>query len=158
MGQEGIRLMAESAERHSPERFCDDPFLCSRNPHGDLRSVPHGGPGETLLKEPWAIGLAEMMNFPGVIFRDPEVLKKIESAKGKRIDGHAPFLSGKGLNAYLSAGIRSDHECTTPEEAKEKLNSGMWVMIREGTTARNLKDLLPLVTPKEFQALLLRDG
>jgi adenine deaminase len=101
-----------------------------------------------LLKEPWAIGLAEMMNFPGVIFRDPEVLKKIESAKGKRIDGHAPFLSGKGLNAYLSAGIRSDHECTTPAEAMEKLSGGMWVMVREGTTARNLKDLLPLVTEK----------
>ena len=101
-----------------------------------------------LLKEPWAIGLAEMMNFPGVIYRDPEVLKKIEMAKGKRIDGHAPMLSGKGLYAYLSAGIRSDHECTTLKEAKEKLKNGMWIMIREATTARNLKDLLPLVTPK----------
>jgi adenine deaminase len=101
-----------------------------------------------LLKEPWAIGLAEMMNFPGVIFRDPEVLKKIEMAKGKRIDGHAPSLSEKGLYAYLSAGIRSDHECTTLKEAKEKMKNGMWIMIREGTTARNLKDLLPLITSK----------
>ena len=101
-----------------------------------------------LFKEPWAIGLAEMMNFPGVIFSDPEVLKKIEMAKGKRIDGHAPMLSGKGLYAYLTAGIRSDHECTTPKEAKEKLKNGMWIMIREGTTARNLRSLLPLVHPK----------
>jgi adenine deaminase len=101
-----------------------------------------------LLKEPWAIGLAEMMNFPGVIFRDIEVLRKIEMAKGRRIDGHAPSLSGKGLYAYLTAGIRSDHECTTPKEAKEKLKNGMWIMVREGSTARNLKDLLPLVTPK----------
>ncbi len=101
-----------------------------------------------LLKESWAIGLAEMMNFPGVIFRNPEVLKKIETAKGKRIDGHAPMLSGKGLYAYLTAGIRSDHECTTPKEAMEKLKNGMRIMIREGTTARNLRSLIPLVDPK----------
>jgi adenine deaminase len=88
------------------------------------------------------------MNFPGVIFRDPEVLKKIEMAKGKRMDGHAPMLSGKGLYAYLTAGIRSDHECTTLKEAKEKLKNGMWIMIREGTTAKNLRDLIPLINPK----------
>jgi adenine deaminase len=109
---------------------------------------------KSLLKEPRVIGLAEMMNFPGVIYRDPEVLKKIERAKGKRIDGHAPLLSGKALNAYLSAGIRSDHECTTLKEAKEKLANGMWIMIREGSTARNLKDLLPLVTAKNSRHLL----
>jgi adenine deaminase len=75
-------------------------------------------------------------------------------AKGKRIDGHAPSLSGKGLSAYLTAGIRSDHECTTLKEAKEKLKNGMWIMIREGTTARNLKDLLPLVAPKNSRRFL----
>jgi adenine deaminase len=95
-----------------------------------------------------------MMNFPGVIFRDPEVLKKIEMARGKRVDGHAPMLSEKGLYAYLTAGIRSDHECTTPKEAKEKLKNGMRIMIREGTTARNLKDLIPLVTPKNSRRFL----
>jgi adenine deaminase len=100
------------------------------------------------------IGLAEMMNFPGVIFGDPEVLKKIEMAKGKRIDGHAPMLSGKGLYAYLTAGIRSDHECTTPKEAKEKLKNGMWIMIREGTTTRNLRELIPLVTSKNSRRFL----
>ena len=89
-----------------------------------------------------------MMNFPGVIDGNPEVLKKIEMTGGKRVDGHAPQLSGKGLYAYLTAGIRSDHECTNPGEAKEKLKNGMWIMVREGSTARNLKDLLPLVTPK----------
>jgi adenine deaminase len=108
-----------------------------------------------LFREPWAIGLAEMMNFPGVIFRNPEVLKKIEIAEGRRIDGHAPMLSGKGLYAYLSAGIHSDHECTTPKEAKEKLKNGMWVMIREGTTARNLRSLIPLVHPKNSRRFLL---
>jgi adenine deaminase len=105
------------------------------------------------FKEPWAIGLAEMMNFPGVIFRDPEVLKKIEIAKRRPIDGHAPMLSGKGLYAYLTAGIRSDHECTTLKEATEKLKNGMWIQMREGTTARNLKDLLPLVTEKNSRRI-----
>ncbi len=103
---------------------------------------------KSLFKEPWSIGLAEMMNFPGVIYRNPEVLNKIEMAKGKRIDGHAPSLSGKGLFAYLTAGIRSDHECTTAKEAKEKMKNGMWIMVREGSTARNLRDLLPLVHAK----------
>jgi adenine deaminase len=108
-----------------------------------------------LLREPWALGLAEMMNFPGVIHGDPEVLKKIEAAEGKRIDGHAPFLSGKALSAYVAAGIRSDHEATTLKEAKEKLNRGMWIMAREGTTARNLKDLIHLVTPENSRRFLL---
>jgi adenine deaminase len=75
-------------------------------------------------------------------------------ARGKRIDGHAPMLSGKGLYAYLTAGIRSDHECTTLKEAKEKLKNGMWVMIREGTTARNLRSLIPLVQPKNSRRFL----
>ena len=74
--------------------------------------------------------------------------------EGRRIDGHAPFLSGKDLNAYLVAGIRSDHETTTQKEAKEKLKNGMWIMAREGTTARNLKDLLPLVTPENSRRFL----
>jgi len=93
------------------------------------------------------IALAEMMNFPGVIYRDNEVLRKIESIKKQRkpVDGHAPCLTGRDLYAYISAGIFSDHECTTEKEAKEKLNAGMHIMIREGTGAKNLKDLLPII-------------
>jgi len=92
------------------------------------------------------IGLGEMMNFPGVISGDEEVLKKISASKGKVIDGHAPGLGGKELNAYLSAGILSDHESTTMEEGKEKLRRGMYLMIREGSSEKNLDALLPLVT------------
>ncbi len=92
------------------------------------------------------IGLAEMMNYPGVLFRVPEVLEKLRSAGQRPIDGHAPGLSGLDLNAYVAAGVRSDHECTELEEAREKLRRGMHILIREGTTARNLHDLLPLVT------------
>jgi adenine deaminase len=101
----------------------------------------------TLLDHPRVLGLAEMMNFPGVLFRVPEVLEKIGMAAQRPVDGHAPGLSGKDLNAYVAAGVRSDHECTTLDEAREKLRLGMHIFIREGTTARNLRDLLPLVTP-----------
>jgi len=100
-----------------------------------------------LMKEKWVKGLGEMMNFPGVIHADPEVLKKIEMAHGKRVDGHAPGLSGKELTAYIAAGIASDHECTRREEAEEKLALGMYIMIREGSTAKNLEELIPIVTP-----------
>ncbi|MCK4256280.1 adenine deaminase, partial [candidate division WOR-3 bacterium] len=100
----------------------------------------------TFFGQRWVLGLGEMMNFPGVINMNNEVLDKIKVADGKLIDGHAPGLSGKDLVAYIAAGIRSDHECTTVDEAREKLRLGMVVMIREGTAAKNLKDLLPLVT------------
>jgi adenine deaminase len=89
-----------------------------------------------------------MMNYHGVLFRDPHVLAKLKVAEGKRIDGHAPGLSGRDLAAYVAAGVGSDHECTTVSEALEKLRLGMHIMIREGTAARNLRELLPLVTSK----------
>ena len=148
MGLKGIRFMAESARGIPLNVFIMAPSCVPATPMETSGAVLRATDIKSLLKEPGIIGLAEMMNFPGVIYRDPEVLKKIDHAKGKRVDGHAPLLSGKGLYAYLTAGIRSDHECTTLKEAKEKMDNGMWIMIREGTTARNLKDLLPLVTPK----------
>jgi adenine deaminase len=101
-----------------------------------------------LREEPNAIGVAEMMDFPGVVAGTPDVVAKIQAAfaaKGGHIDGHAPGLSGHDLNAYLAAGVRSDHECTTYQEALEKRRLGMWIMIREGSAARNLEALLPLV-------------
>jgi adenine deaminase len=154
LGQEGIRFMAESAKGIPLNVFVMIPSCVPASPMETSGATLKAADLNPLLREPWAIGLAEMMNFPGVIFRDPEVLKKIEMAKGKRIDGHAPSLTGKGLYAYLSAGIQSDHECTTLKEAEEKLKNGMWIMIREGTTAKNLKELLPLVTPKNSRRFL----
>jgi adenine deaminase len=154
LGQEGIRFMAESARGIPLNVFIMIPSCVPATHMETSGATLKAADIKPLLKEPWALGLAEMMNFPGVIYRDREVLRKIEMARGKRIDGHAPSLSGKGLYAYLSAGIRSDHECTTLKEAKEKMKNGMWIMIREGTTARNLKDLLPLVTPKTARRFL----
>ncbi len=100
-----------------------------------------------LLHDDRVLGIAEMMNYPGVLFRDPAVMEKIVVAGNRPIDGHAPLLSGRDLNAYVVAGIGSDHECTRVDEAREKLGLGMRILIREGTTARDLEPLLPLVTP-----------
>ena len=97
------------------------------------------------------IGLGEMMNFPGVVRGNEEVLQKISIAQGRVIDGHAPGLVGKELNAYLSAGILSDHESTTLEEGGEKLRRGMYLMIREGSSEKNLDALLPLVSDTTYK-------
>jgi adenine deaminase len=100
---------------------------------------------ESLLRRHRTIGVAEMMNFPGVIAGQQSELDKLGTRLTDHVDGHAPGVRGPSLNAYLAAGIRSDHESTTYEEALEKRRLGMWVMLREATGARNLKDLLPLV-------------
>ena len=101
---------------------------------------------KTLLAYPNVIGLGEVMNFPGVVSGDREVLNKIIASKNRVIDGHAPGLGGKELNAYMAAGILSDHESTALEEGREKLQRGMYLMIREGSSEKNLDALLPLVT------------
>lgn len=124
---------------------------------------------ETILSWEDTLGLGEVMNFPGVLAADDGVLAKIARATGRVIDGHAPGLRGKELNAYLSAGIRSDHESTALDEAREKLSKGMYLMIREGSSEKNLETLLPLVTDRTYNrclfvvddrscADLLRDG
>ena len=97
---------------------------------------------EAILRHPRALGVAEMMNFPGVIAGDGDVLSRIVA---DHVDGHAPGVTGDALNAYIAAGVRSDHEATTFAEALEKRQRGMWVLIREASNAHNLRDLLPLV-------------
>ena len=100
-----------------------------------------------LIDKPWVLGIAEMMNFPGVLNLDKNVMAKLELAKqrDKRIDGHAPYLSNKDLCAYIASGVKSDHECTNPQEAIEKLRLGMYIMIREGTAAKDLEALIPVL-------------
>jgi len=103
---------------------------------------------ESLLRRHRTIGIAEMMNFPGVIAGDESEVAKLTTGLTDHVDGHAPGVRGPALNAYIAAGIRSDHEATTPDEALEKRRLGMWVMMREASIARNLRDLLPVV--KQF--------
>ncbi len=102
----------------------------------------------------WVIGLGEMMNFPGVLNRDESVLDKLRAFSDRRIDGHAPGLRGRDLEAYVAAGVGSDHECTEIEEAREKIRVGMYVMVREASNARNLKALLPLINPRNSRRFL----
>ncbi len=102
-------------------------------------------------------GLAEMMNYPGVVFRDDSVMDKILVTKkhNKLIDGHAPLLSDQKLNAYITSGIYSEHECTSLEEAMSKLSRGQWIMVREGTASKNLKELLPLFEAPFYNRCML---
>jgi adenine deaminase len=99
-----------------------------------------------LLREKWVLGLGEVMNYPGVLREDEGLLDKISMTENKRIDGHAPGLTGKDLNAYVAAGVHSDHESTSIDEVLEKLRLGMYIMIREGSVTKNLRDLLPAIT------------
>ena len=99
-----------------------------------------------VMGHPSNIGLAEFMNYPGVIFRDPDCMDKLRLFEGGHIDGHCPQLGGKDLNAYVAAGIRTEHEATTADEAREKLQKGMRVLIREGSVSKDLDALQPLLT------------
>ncbi|MCB1396163.1 MAG: adenine deaminase [Rhodobacter sp.] len=100
-----------------------------------------------LADHPRVIGLAEFMNYPGVIFRDPGCMAKLKAFEGRHIDGHSPLLSGRDLNAYISAGIRTEHESTSAPEAIEKLQKGMRVLIREGSVSKDLEALAEVLTP-----------
>ena len=154
LGIEGIRYMLDSSEGLPLTVFVMAPS-CVPATHLETSGAELlWNDLAPLLKHPRVLGLAEIMNFPGVIYSVPEVLDKIRAFAGHPLDGHAPGLSGQDLQAYVAAGITSDHECTTLEEAREKLRLGMYVMIREGTTARNLKELLPVATPENARRCL----
>lgn len=109
----------------------------------------------SLLADGTVHGLAEVMNFPGTVHGDAGVLAKLALFSGRPQDGHAPALTGKALNAYVAAGIGSEHECTSVEEAAEKLARGLYILIREATNAHNLHALLPLVTPENSRRICL---
>lgn len=101
-----------------------------------------------LMHHPRVIGLAEFMNYPGVIHRDPDCMAKLQAFQGRHIDGHAPLLSGHDLNAYIAAGIMTEHEATSAPEALEKLRKGMRILVREGSVSKDLHALSPLMTER----------
>jgi adenine deaminase len=147
LGKEGVRAMLESAAAGPLDVFVMAPSCVPATAMETSGAELSADDIASFYGHPSVLGLAEMMNFPGVLFKDPVVLEKIRGAKNGRVDGHAPGLTGTDLSAYIAAGIRSDHECTTPDEAREKIRKGMCVFIREGTAAKNLEALLPLVGP-----------
>ena len=145
LGLDGIRYMLQSSEGLPLRVFLMFPSCVPATPFETSGAELTHEDMKVLKDNPRILGLAEVMNFPGVFLGDPEVLAKINEFRGRVIDGHAPGLSGKELCAYVAAGIGSDHECTAVEEAREKLRMGMHIMIREGSAAKNLDALFPLV-------------
>ena len=150
-GAEGIKFVTDLARKLPLDMLFMAPS-CVPATHLETSGVRISSKEvKRILAHPKIIGLGEIMNFPGVVSGDEEILRKIGVAQGRVIDGHAPGLSGRELNAYLSAGILSDHESTTLEEGKEKLRRGMYLMIREGSSEKNLDALLPLVTDNTYK-------
>ncbi len=154
LGMTGIRYMLDASKYNPLSVFL---MASSCVPAGPLESSGAQLTAydlESLLQDKWVLGLAEMMDYPGVLAATDEVLAKLRTAGARPIDGHAPGVRGLDLNAYVASGIGSDHECTSRDEAQEKLSRGMVIMIREATGARNLADLLPLVTPHTARRFL----
>ncbi|SOC84815.1 Adenine deaminase [Ensifer adhaerens] len=148
LGTEGIEFFLASAEQTIMDIRVQ---LSSCVPATHLETAGADLPIEKLLPyrhHPKVIGLAEFMNFPGVVYKDPVCMAKLEAFQGQHIDGHAPLLSGNDLNGYLSAGIRTDHECTSAEEAMEKIRKGMHILVREGSVSKDLHALMPLLTER----------
>jgi len=145
LGVKGIKYMINMAEGLPLQIFIMLPSCVPATPMETAGAVLEAEDLAPLLGEKGVIGLGEVMNFPGVINADPKLMAKLRAFYGRPIDGHAPGLGGEELNAYLAAGIESDHECVSAEEAAEKLSKGMYICIREGSTAKNLEGLLPVV-------------
>ena len=156
LGASGIEYMLQSAEQQPMNIYFTLPS-CVPATHMETAGARLSAEDlRPFLNKERIIALAEMMNFPGVIHRDPDVLAKISAARQQKkpIDGHAPGLKGPALYAYISAGIQSDHECTTAQEAREKLMAGMYIMVRQGTGAKNLQALLPAVNEKTARRVM----
>ena len=145
MGLPGIRFMLKESQAIPFDIFFMAPSCVPATHLETAGATLNAADISTLKNEPRILGLAEMMNFPGVLMGNDEVLEKIDLFRAQVVDGHCPFLGGHDLQAYLTAGIRSDHEATNPQEGREKVESGMMLMIREGTSAKDLEALLPLI-------------
>ena len=168
-GLTGIRYILDSARRLPLNLFLMAPSCVPATHLETSGAFLDSEVLRRILRWRGVIGLGEVMNFPGVISSENNLLAKISLSKGRVVDGHAPGLSGKDLTAYIAAGIYSDHESVSLKEAKEKLRQGMYLMIREGSSEKNLDSLLPLVTDKTYKRCffvvddrscrdLLRDG
>ena len=156
-GTEGISYMLEASRGLPLHVYVNLPSCVPATPFDEAGAVLSAEDLRPFYDDTAVLGLAEMMNYPGVLGGDAAVFAKIRDAleRGRRVDGHAPMLSGKALDKYIAAGISTDHECSTLAEAKEKIGKGQWVMVRQGTAARNLDALLPLFDPPYDRRCLL---
>jgi adenine deaminase len=145
LGLDGIRYVLESTKNLTVDFFIMLPSCVPATPLETAGARITADDLKLMIADERIAGVAELMNFPGVYLGVKSELAKIEVGKGKCIDGHAPGLRGKNLNAYVLAGVRSDHESTELDEAREKLRLGMHILLREGSTERNLAGLIPLI-------------
>jgi len=145
LGSDGVHWLIDACDDLPLDVFFMAPSCVPASRFESPRRPLTPGDLEGLLRRRRVLGLAEMMNFPGVIVGDPEELAKLALPGAGHADGHAPGVLGPRLQAYAAAGIRSDHEATTIEEGRERLRSGLWLLIREASAARNLDALLPLI-------------
>jgi adenine deaminase len=159
LGIEGVKFMSEDSKKVPLKFWFGAPSCVPATTFESSGNTINSDRIKELLSNPEIKYLAEVMNFPGVIYNDPEVHKKIKIAKEckKPIDGHAPGLTGENLKKYISAGITTDHECSTLEEAKEKISLGMKILIREGSAAKNLNALKDLIRTDPDKVMLCSD-
>ena len=159
LGIRGIKYMINEASKVPLKFFFGAPSCVPATSFESTGALINSEDIIELMAIPEVKYLAEMMNFPGVIYNDQEVMRKIEIARNlnKPIDGHAPGLSGESLRKYVSAGITTDHECTTIEEAREKISLGMKILIREGSAAKNLDELKNLYKTNPENIMLCSD-
>jgi len=157
MGYEGMRYMLASSEGLPIDVYFMVPSCVPATDFDTAGAALYASDMHPFLREPRVLGLGEVMNYPGVLYKDQKLLDKIALFRdaGKSVDGHAPGLTGGPLSAYIAAGIGSDHECTTPAEALEKLSKGMYVMLREGSTARDLVNLIPAISASTASRFLI---
>jgi adenine deaminase len=159
LGLEGVRYMQKLAEQTPMKIHLGIPSCVPATNFETAGATLGPAEIEELCRDESLVYLSEMMNFPGVIHRDPVVMEKLAIAKryGKRIDGHAPGLRGEELKAYVSAGIETDHECFQIDEAREKLALGQKILIREGSAAKNFEELWPLLAEHPDSCMLCSD-
>ena len=155
LGLDGIRYMFDQAKYGRLSMYVMVPSCVPSTHMATAGAYLEAKDIASLQGDPWVLGLGEMMNYPGVVNEDQGVLEKLEAFKTRVLDGHAPGFTGKQLNAYVATGIGSDHECTTVEEALEKLRLGMYILVREATNAHNLSTLLPMITPENARRICL---
>ncbi len=147
IGSEGIRYFLDAAQHMVMDLRVNLSSCVPSSPMETSGATLDAGDLLKFADHPAVIGLAEFMNYPGVLARDPACMAKLRAFEGRHIDGHAPLLSGRDLNGYIAAGIRTEHEATTAAEAIEKLQKGMRVLIREGSVSKDLDALAPALTP-----------
>ena len=145
-GLDGIRYVLDNSQTLPLDVFVMLPSCVPSTSFENAGAKLLAADLETLMDHPRVLGLGEMMDYPAVESASPEAMDKLAIAEGKLIDGHGPVIQGKGLNAYVAGGVRTEHECTTVEEMIDRLRLGMYIQIREGSAARNLAELIAGVT------------